>query len=298
MARDLLNRYIWLIDTIRRYGRISRSELNKCWMRSGFSDGSTPMPRRTFYNYRHAVEELFDIEIGYDPATFEYFIVEDADTRGEVTEWLLDSAATSELLSNARDVGERIFLENVPSAREHLVSVVEALRAYLPIVFDYQPYTRSTPTRNVELEPYFLKIFKQRWYITGRHTAENRIKTYALDRMLSLRLSTSTFEPDPGFDPREYFRYSFGIVFTAGEVKDVVLRVDPRQAKYMRALPLHHSQVEFVHDGFSLFRYRMRISPDLVEEILSHGPRMTVLEPPELRAAIVDELENSLRNYL
>ncbi|MDE6121116.1 MAG: WYL domain-containing protein, partial [Muribaculaceae bacterium] len=277
MARDLLNRYIWLIDTIRRYGRISRSELNKCWMRSGFSDGSTPMPRRTFYNYRHAVEELFDIEIGYDPATFEYFIVEDADTRGEVTEWLLDSAATSELLSNARDVGERIFLENVPSAREHLVSVVEALRAYLPIVFDYQPYTRSTPTRNVELEPYFLKIFKQRWYITGRHTAENRIKTYALDRMLSLRLSTSTFEPDPGFDPREYFRYSFGIVFTAGEVKDVVLRVDPRQAKYMRALPLHHSQVEFVHDGFSLFRYRMRISPDRVEEILARGRRITCL---------------------
>ena len=39
MARDLFNRYIWLVDTIRRYGHITRAELNECWMRSKYSDG-------------------------------------------------------------------------------------------------------------------------------------------------------------------------------------------------------------------------------------------------------------------
>ncbi len=29
MARDLLNRYIWIVDTIKRFGRISRKELDR-----------------------------------------------------------------------------------------------------------------------------------------------------------------------------------------------------------------------------------------------------------------------------
>ena len=77
MARDLFNRYIWLVDTIRRYGRITRQEIDECWRRSRFSDGSSRLPRRTFYNYRQAVEELFSINIECDPSTFEYYISED-----------------------------------------------------------------------------------------------------------------------------------------------------------------------------------------------------------------------------
>ncbi|MBD5219864.1 MAG: WYL domain-containing protein [Bacteroidales bacterium] len=297
MARDLLNRYIWLVDTIRRYGRITRSELDDCWERSGLSDGTRGMPRRTFYNYRQAVEELFQIEIKCDPRTYEYYIDEDAGMSGEVTEWLMNSAATNEVLSNSRDLAGRIFLENVPSAREYLAPMIDALREHRIVVFDYLPYSRTIPTVGIELEPYFLKIFKQRWYITGRHVGENRVKTYALDRIRSLHLSTTRFVPDSAFDPEEYVSNSFGIIFNTGEVKDVVLRADPRQAKYMRALPLHHSQQEYVHDEFSLFHYRLRISPDFVEEILSHGPRLTVMEPPELRAAVRTELQAALKGY-
>lgn len=296
MARDLLNRYIWLVDTIRRYGRITRRQLDECWRRSAFSGGERGMPRRTFYNYRMAAEELFNVEIKCDPATFEYYIDDKEGPEG-VTDWLLNSAATNEVLGNARDVAGKIFLEDVPSAREYLAPTIQALREVRPMIFDYLPYSRSKPTAGVELEPYFLKIFKQRWYITGRHVAENKIKTYALDRMSNLRLSTATFEPDAAFDPQEYFKNSFGIVFTAGEVKKVVLRADPRQAKYMRALPLHHSQQEYMHDEFSLFHYSLRISPDFVEEILSHGPRLTVIEPPELKAAVTAELRAALSNY-
>ena len=37
MAKDLINRYIWLVDTIRRYGRITRQELDERWQRSSSS---------------------------------------------------------------------------------------------------------------------------------------------------------------------------------------------------------------------------------------------------------------------
>lgn len=297
MAKDLLNRYVWLVDTIRRYGRITRRELDDCWRRSRFSDGMSPLPRRTFYNYRQAIEDLFDINIQCDQSTFEYYIADEDAHNESVTEWLLNSAATNDVLSSSREISKKIFLEDVPSAREHLATVIGALKTLSPLRFDYHPYTRSTPTRGITVEPYFLKIFRQRWYLTGRVTSENKIKTYALDRISSPVVLTETFEPDPAFDPEAYSRDSFGIIFSQGEVKDIVIRTDPRQAKYFRALPLHHSQQEMVHDDFSHFNYRMRITDDFVAELLSYGPKITVVSPPELRAIIRDRLTSSLANY-
>jgi len=52
-----------------------------------------------------------------------------------------------------------------------------------------------------------------------------------------------------------------------------------------------------VHDGYSVFTYRMRITADLIEELLSHGPSVEVLSPPELRRAVADALRATLRLY-
>ncbi|MBR6431496.1 MAG: WYL domain-containing protein, partial [Muribaculaceae bacterium] len=71
----------------------------------------------------------------------------------------------------------------------------------------------------------------------------------------------------------------------------------PTQAKYFRALPLHSSQQEEVHDNYSLFTYNMRITYDLKEELMSHGASIEVLEPKELKMLIHDELERALKNY-
>ncbi len=297
MSQNLFNRYIWMVDTIRRRGRISRRELNECWLRSPLSEGR-PLARRTFYNYREAIQDLFNIDIKCDPSSFEYYIEMEQDgSQGSISDWLLNNAAVNDLLTNSQAVADRIFVEDVPSAREHLAPVIDALRENKPIRFDYLPYSRTIPTVGLTLEPYFLKIFRQRWYITGRRVDENKIKTYALDRMSHLQILPDTFEPDPTFDPKEYFRYSFGIVFTQSEVKHIVIRTDARQAKYFRALPLHHTQEETIHDDYSIFYYRMRISPDLVDELMSYGSRITVLEPPELRAMMRSELEAALKTY-
>lgn len=296
MAKNLLGRYVWLIDTIRRFGTIKRDKLNELWMRSPYSDGQ-PLPRRTFYNYRTAIEELFSITIECDTATYEYYISSGNDRQEGVTDWLLNSAAMSNVLSSVADVSDRIFLEDVPSARTYLSQVVSALREHRTVLFTYRPYTRSTPTKGVTVEPYFLKIFRQRWYLTGRNISDNKVKTYALDRMEDVTVSDDTFEPDPTFDAESYVRDTFGIIFSQGEPKEVALRTDPRQAKYFRALPLHHSQREAVHDDYSIFYYKLRLTPDFVQELLSLGPKVTVVSPPELRAMVTSSLRESLSKY-
>ena len=296
MARESINRCVWLVDTIRRYGRITRRQLDECWMRSPLSQGK-PFSRRTFYNHRDAVEELFNLRIECDSATYEYYIAHDNSGSESITNWLLNSMSLQDTLAGSHEVADRIFVEDVPSAREHLGTFIDCLKQKHTIRFSYHPYSRTLPTPGVEIEPYFIKLFKQRWYVIGLNVAEKRIKTYALDRMKDVVALPETFRMPDDFDAQTYFKDAYGIVVDQSEVRKIVLKVDARQAKYFAALPLHPSQRQTVSDRFSLFTYNMRITDDFVEELLSHGSRVTVLEPPELRARIRQELSDALSAY-
>lgn len=297
MARNLVNRYVWLVDTISRYGRITLKDLNKAWLRSEISEGK-PLARRTFFHYRDGVEEMFDINIQCDKSTFEYYI----DTSGEehnarLQSWLVDSVSISGMLSGAHDISGRIMLENVPSARQYLPVVIDALKQNRRISFSYKSYTRSRPTDGIVLEPYFVKIFKQLWYVIGLNVKDKHVKTYSLDRMSQLNLLQDTFVMPEDVNPSEFFKDCFGIITNRNRPKRIVLRVEPTQAKYFRALPLHSSQQEEVHDEYSVFTYQMRITYDLKEELMSHGASIEVLEPQELKLLIRNELEQALKNY-
>ncbi len=297
MAHNLVNRYVWLVDTISRYGRITLKDLNKAWLRSDISEGK-PLARRTFFHYRDGVEEMFDINIQCDKSTFEYYI---GNTGGEsnarLQSWLVDSLSMSGMLSNAHEISDRIMLENVPSARQHLPLIIDALKQNRCIRFSYSSYARANRTDGIVLEPYFVKIFKQLWYVIGLNVKDGLVKTYSLDRISSLNLLQETFVMPEDVKPLEFFKDCFGIITNKNSPKRIVLRVEPTQAKYFRALPLHSSQREEIHDEYSVFTYKMRITYDLKEEIMSHGASIEVLQPAELKMLIHNELKKALRYY-
>lgn len=295
---NLLARYTWMVDTLRRYGRISREELNSRWQNSEVSRGA-PLPRRTFYNYRQAVAELFGVNIGYDRRTNEYFIENDdtCDSNPRLTDWLLNSAAISGMLTAASAVSSRVFVEEVPSARQNLAPILDAINQNLAIRFSYHPFTRSQPSPDLEIEPYLLKLFRQRWYVAGLNTREKRLKTYALDRMSSVELTLRHFEMPSDFDPAEYFRHSFGIVVDASTPRHVMIRTTPSQAKYLRALPLHPSQQELVHGEYSEFTYHILLTEEFVRELMMLGPEITVMHPAELRTMLVERLKRTVSLY-
>jgi hypothetical protein len=297
MARNLISKYIWLVDTIQRYGKITREDLNDLWIKSALSDGE-PMPRRTFYNYRNGLLDTFNISIECDRSTFEYYIDSDgSEQSSKMLNWLLDSASMSGMLSDSKDVGDRIILEDVPSARENLPLMIQAIKQSNRITFAYRPYTRVNEDRNVVIEPYCVRIFKQLWYVIGFNVRDSKIKTYSLDRMTDPRLLSETFVMPDDFEPLSYFTDCFGIMTSKGEAKDVVIRANAYKAKYLRALPLHHSQSEEIHDSYSLFHYHLYLTNDFLQEILSHGSAVQVLAPTELKIMVKNELKNALEAY-
>lgn len=297
MSKGLINKYIWIIDTIQRYGRITREELNRLWVKSSIGDGM-PMARRTFYNYRQGIAETFNVVVECDPSTFEYYIDSSgSEQEDKLRNWLLDAASMSGMLSDSRDVSDRIILEDVPSARGNLPVVIQAMKESCRINFSYKAYNRINIKRDIVIEPYFVRIFKQLWYVIGYNVKDEAIKTYSLDRMSDLTIRQDTFAEPEGFSAADYFKNCFGIMQSKGEPKEIVLKSTANQAKYLRALPLHHSQREEVHDSYSLFHYKLLITYDFVQEILSLGSQVQVIAPPELKAAVVNELKLALDSY-
>ena len=297
MGRGLINKYIWIIDTLQRYGRITREDLGQLWKDDKVSGGE-PLTRRTFYNYRDGIADVFNVEIECDASTYEYYIKDKGEQAGRMCNLLLDSVTMTGMLSGAGAVESRIVLEDVPSSRTNLPVLIEAMKHNCRVQFTYHSYTRLNPTPGVVIEPYFVRLFKQLWYVIGYNVKDRKIKTYSLDRMTDAVVGIDPFEMPDGFDASNFFHDNFGIMTSRGVAKEVVLRVNSTQAKYMRALPLHHSQREIaIHDDYSIFSLKLYLTFDFIKELLSMGSSVVVVKPKELKVQLLDELRKTLAHY-
>lgn len=295
MPRDLIGRYIWIVDTLNRYGKLTRDDLNDLWMRSSIGDGK-PIPERTFHYHRRAIEENFHIEIKCDSAG-RYFIDEDSGENKALSNWLLDSYAVNNAMKESHDAAGHVEVEDVPSARRWLPATLEAVGRKRKIKFTYAGYSRSRPEPDIILRPYLLKRYKQRWYVIGYKESADDLRTYALDRISQLTIVNEPFEMPDIEDTSNLFANIIGITLSKAPVRTVVIRSTPTQAKYFRALPFHPSQQEEIHDFYSLFTFRLKINFELVHELLSFGDSVVVLQPKELQIMMTNELKSALKNY-
>ncbi|MDE7180741.1 MAG: WYL domain-containing protein [Muribaculaceae bacterium] len=293
--RDLINRYVWIVDTLTRYDRLTREELNELWKRSAYGDGNG-MPARTFYYYRRGIEQNFHIDILCDKAGRYYIDPEQRKERASLTEWLLESHAANTAMKDSSIPAERISLEDVPSAREYLPIVLGAIGDASKLKFTYAGFSRTLPEENILFHPYFVKRYKQRWYMIGRKEKGGDIRTYALDRVKKMVTLADKFEM-PELTPEPFFSNLIGITDSKAPVRTVRILTTPRQAKYFRALPFHSTQEEEINDKYSIFSYRLKINYELVHELLSYGNALKVLEPRELVTMICDELRSTVALY-
>ena len=295
MAKDIIGRYIWIVDTILQYGKISKKELNDLWMKSQYSDGN-PLADRTFYAYRRGIEENFNIDIECDRDGSYYIDSDESPHVKQFANWMLNSTATTTALQELGTGSGRVEMEDVPSARQFLPVVAEAMRKNNKIVFTYAGFSRSRPEIGILFSPFFLKLYKQRWYMFGEKDAGG-MRTYALDRVTDMEMTSLKYKMPVGIKASDVFGNIIGITTSKAEVRDVIIQTNLTRAKYLRALPLHHSQEEEMHDFYSIFRYRLKINYELLSELMAMGPDVTVIAPRELQIMLLERLRDTLANY-
>ena len=283
----LINRYVWFVTTIYNRGPITLEEIQHRF-ESHFGRGEE-LSERQFHRYTDAVEELFDIEIKYSRSQRGYIVAdrEGIDNMG-MRKWLIQTFSVNNILHESQDLKNRILLENVPSGQQHLTTIVDAMRESVALSMTYHSFHRDEPS-TFKVEPYCVKLFEQRWYMLAKSEGYNELRLYALDRIKALEPTERKFKLPKKFDATKFFEDYYGIIIGDEdfEVEPVALKVDWWQSKYLRTLPLHHSQVEVErNEEYSIFEYRLCPSFDFRQKILSMGATTEVLAPAKLIAKV------------
>ena len=293
MAKNFFKRYIWLVDLINRMKYVSFKEISEAWMRSPLNETGEPLSERTFFNHKDAIAGMFGIEILNDRSLGFYIGRSDVGS-DETSDWMLHTLCLNNVLHENADMKDRILMEKVPSSERFLTDIISAMRGSRVISLCYQSFRHPEPY-SFNVRPYCVKYFKQRWYLLG--DSDLGLRIYSLDRFVDMEELEEHFEIPKDFDAEEYFGNYFGVII-GEEPEDVKIRVVPDQVKYFRTLPLHGSQRETVQeDGSSVFSYHIAPTFDFVQEILSHGADVEVLEPAELRESVADIIAGMASRY-
>lgn len=300
MALSILNKYVWLVDTICRAQRISFKEINQRWLDNELSEG-VEMSRRTFHKWRIDIEEIFGLVIeNENRGEYRYYILnEDELRKGDLRSWLINTISVSNLLANSQSIKDRILLEEIPSGRQYLSVILEAMRENRALYITYQSYWKDE-ANSFTVEPYCVKLFKQRWYLVARSPYYDKVMIYGVDRIQELtKLPDETFRMPEDFSPEAFFYGCYGAIADDGtELEKVELQVSAGQANYFRSLPLHKTQEEtFRSDDYSIFQYELRPTFDFQQEILAHGSDVEVLIPVWFRQQVADRVAEMNNKY-
>jgi len=312
MVSELIGKYIWLIQTLTAAGDrgLTLQEIDGKYSRRY---GQT-YSRRTFNNHRLAVEEIFGVDIECDRKTNRYHIpfCEDVLDNDESIGWLVNTFTVNSLLSLGKErLSGRVSVEEIPSGQKYLTAIMQAMEDGKELEIVYGKYS-SDSSETLHVQPLAVKEHEKRWYLVAfcheRAVADsgnddiNAWRVYGLDRITSLQVTEVPFRMPNDFDVDGIFSQSYGIYFPKAGQKSVTIRfkVTDEEARYLRDLPIHRSQVEEgkAEGGGRIFRIRVIPNKNLTMEFCRHAGRLKVLEPEAVRREVMEELEKAYKQYL
>lgn len=292
MGAQLLRRYLWIVGQIRLSERITFRELQHRWERKF----ETPLPRRTFVHNKEMIQDIFDINIECDRRTNEYYIElpDDLKRQTEIN-WILNSFSTLMELTDSRSISDRIILEDIPSSKQFLGTVLDAIKQNQVLRITYHPFGKEAS--ELEMNPYFVQLSANRWYLYGILVGENNIKALALDRFEKIEMVNETFEMPTEFSPERYLLDNGVGKYKSIEKSEVVIRAYGKQVDLLRTLPLHPSQCETkTEDGVAEFTYQLYPTARFYSDILAAGKYVKVLKPTSIRKYLANVI-NKISTY-
>ena len=254
--------------------------------------------KRTFLRDKVAISKVLKTDIIYRRSTNTYAINDD--NEDELQEDVFDNLLLVEAYRNVKGKKNIMLFEQRKSLGLHwLIGLVHAITHQKIITLQYTKFWEGVSHDKV-LEPYAVKEFKNRWYLLAHEKNDEKyfIKTFGLDRISDLEIAPSTFKPKR-YDAEKDFENSFGIISTLNETpEEIVLSFDSDQGKYIKTLPLHHSQ-EILVDDDDEFRIKLTLVPtyDFEREILSHGSSVKIISPESFKNSMKAEVVEMLRNF-
>ena len=295
--REAIARYNLIIKKVRKHPSDFNEIADYLSFESEIQGYNFSISKRTFKRDLDDIRSLYNIDIVYDFSKKVYFI--DTDNPPDAHNHILEAFDTFNALSISDRLSNYIHFEKrKPAGTENLFGLLHAIKNRLLIKFSYLKFWEDEITLR-EVEPYALKEFKNRWYLLSKDLKDGNTKTFALDRLSDLNITNKSFQFPDDFNVEESFKHCFGIITPGKEkLQEIILSFDPFQGKYIKSLPLHHSQ-EIIVDTSEELRIKLKlfVTFDFLQEILSHGESVKVLQPQSLTEEVRRIYQQALNQY-
>ena len=303
MKKDFfLARYALIIKRIER-SPATYEEIEKFLLESReFQDAKIyQYSIRTLQRDLKDINSLFNLEIlNKKKADNRYFIanrpVMEID---EYNQRLLESYQIINAINAYPDFADYVFLEpRKPRGIGSFYDLLFAIRNKKVVEFEHFSFLNQKITKR-KVHPLALKESKDRWYLIAIDTKDKKTKSFGLDRIKYLDVYKASYKERYKIDVKEHFKNSFGVMnLVEQNPKKIVLECSKQQAEYIKSFPLHASQ-NLVLETPEKVVFEMYLHPtyDFMQEILSYGKEVKVLEPQCLIDDIKIHLQESYKNY-
>ena len=298
---DSFRQYIWIVNTIMSSKRISLNRIQKLWIENDLNDQKA-LSRTTFYRLREDIENMFGIRIECDRSNHnQYYISNPEILKDNSTQnWMLQTLTVGNILVDSLAIKDRLVLEEIPGGLEYLQTIIKAIKTNLVLMMTHQGFDSPTP-KTIAIEPYCLKVFRQRWYLLGKnHPNASELRIYALDRITKLEETNQSFVMNSDFNAAYFFSKYFGVFIGENEepARIVIRAYGHTMVSLLRTLPKHHSQKEIrTENEYSDFEYYLVPTRDFRYEIMKEGADLKVLEPKAFQEEVATELKKAIKRY-
>lgn len=174
--------------------------------------------------------------------------------------------------------------------------LIESITWLQKLKIKYQP-SGDKKIHEYTIEPYALVNAKGGFYMVGRWSEKNEIRTFAVERIKDIEQigPRHTYDIPEDFSVEKYFKGAFGVI--ASKPVLVKLKFEGLLKDYLKGRRWPGLKKLTEENGSLIMTLKIGITRELISWILSFGDHVEVLEPPELRAKVVEDLNKTLKKY-
>ena len=182
-----------------------------------------------------------------------------------------------------------------PKELEFLSQLFDAIVNKQVLNIRYRLIKANKPL-SIEVHPYFLKQYNNRWYLLGLNVEFKEITSFVLDRIEAVSpMFAEYIEKPANIDFDTYFDNVVGVTVPRARKEHIVMRVAPDRYPYIKNRPVHPSQRNFDKE----LRIAIDVIPnnELIALLLSFGSQLEVLEPQNVRDMMRDHVKTLNKFY-
>ncbi len=202
-------------------------------------------------------------------------------------------------LQQKTDISEYIQFETVPffKGSEHLKTLIQAIADREVLNIHHRRFDANVNKEHI-VHPYYLKEYRNRWYLIGMDDKLKELRTFGLDRIEEISTNLTIDFIEKPADATLFFSNTIGISEPQAQPEEIILSFNDNNGKYLLTQPLHSSQVLLKEENDEMiFSFFLVPNYELITFILGWGRRVKVISPESLKQRIKKELEMALELY-